>query len=230
MKKDKKIDIKDIQSPYLLARREWNERYGDYIAQARNWKWVAIISLLISLASVGGVTHFASQNKLIPYVVEIDKRGATVAVYESSKMQAVDPRVIRAQLAQFITDIRTVSPDLTVSKNAIKRIYSHLNNNSQASTFLNEYFSNNSPFEQAREKTVGVEILQLLPLSENSWQIEWAEQTYGRDGKNLGRLNYTATVNISAGNAVSEQTILENPIGMEVLTMHWSADFRNKQE
>lgn len=229
-KAKKKQDIKDISSPYLAARREWNERYGDYIKQARVWQKVGLISLLIAAASVGGVTYFAGQNKLIPYVVEVDQRGATVRTYESSKMQDVDQRIIRAQLAQFIKDVRTVSPDLTVMKNAIKRLYTHLNNTSQASAFLNEYFAANNPFEAAKEHTVGVEILQLLPLSENSWQIEWAEQKYGRDGKNLGKRNYTATVSITVGNTVNELTILENPVGMEVENIHWSADFKTKEE
>jgi len=31
-----------VDTPYLAARREWNERYGDYIARARNWRWAGI--------------------------------------------------------------------------------------------------------------------------------------------------------------------------------------------
>lgn len=225
----KKEEIKDIQSPYLAARREWNERYGDYIQRAKVWQAVGITSLLIAAASVGGIAYFAGQNKLIPYVVEVDQKGAMVRTYQSTQMQATDQRVIRAQLAQFIKDVRTISPDLTVMKNAIRRLYTHLNNNSQASTFLNAYFSENNPFDQAKQYTVGVEILQLLPLSENSWQIEWSEQKFGRDGKNLGKRNYTATVLITLGNTVNELTILDNPVGMEIENIHWSADFQNKE-
>ena len=35
-------------TPYLSARREWNERYGDYIARARNWRGAAFAALAIS--------------------------------------------------------------------------------------------------------------------------------------------------------------------------------------
>lgn len=221
---------KEILSPYLSAKREWNERYGDYISQKRNWQMVALASLVIAAAGVGGVTYFAGQNKLIPYVVSVDERGATVQVYEMSKMQPVDVKVIRAQLAQFISDVRTISPDLTVMKNAIKRLYTHLNNSSQATTFLNEYFSSDSPFAKAKKSTIGVEIQQILPLSDNSWQIEWSEQEYGRDGKDLGKRSYTATLLITVGNTVNEATILDNPIGLEVENIHWSADFQNKED
>lgn len=222
-------DIKDIDSPYLAARREWNERYGDYIQSAKTWRMVGALGLLIGIVSTAGTIYFASQNKLIPYVVQVDERGATVDVYRASHMTPVDPRIVRAQLAQFIRDLRSVSADLTVAKNAIRRLYTHLDGSSQASTLINQYFKENDPFKKAQKKTVAVDILQLLPLSEKTWQIEWAEQEYGRDGKILAKSNYTATVTISLGNTISEHTILSNPIGLAVDELHWSADFKNKE-
>lgn len=230
MKKSKPKQSKEIQSPYLLARREWNERYGDYIQSAKVWRQVGVVSLLIAAASVGGITYFAGQNKLIPYVIEVDQKGATVRTYEATQMQNIDQRVVRAQLAQFIKDIRTISPDSTVMKNAIKRIYTHLSNSSQAATFINEYFQKNNPFDKAQEYTTSVDILQLLPLSEKNWQIEWVEQKFGRDGKDLGKTNYTATILVSVGNKVDELTILDNPIGLAIENIHWSKDFQAKKE
>ena len=34
----------EIHNPYLAARREWDERYGEFITRARNWRTVAMIS------------------------------------------------------------------------------------------------------------------------------------------------------------------------------------------
>lgn len=226
----KEPDLKDIHSPYLAARREWNERYGDYIQSAKMWRMVGLLGLLIGMVSSAGTIYFAGQNKLIPYVVQVDERGATVEVYPASCMGPVDPRIVRAQLAQFIRDLRGVSADMTVAKNAIRRLYTHLDSSSQASTVINQYFKENDPFKKAQKKTVGVDILQLLPLSENTWQIEWSEQEYGRDGKILGKSNYTATATVSVGNNISEQTILSNPIGLAVDEIHLSADFKDKTQ
>lgn len=117
-----------------------------------------------------------------------------------------------------------------MQKNAIRRLYSHLGDNSQATNVVNQYFRENDPFIRAQKKTVAVDIQQLLPLSDNTWQIEWSEQEYGRDGKILGKNNYTATATVSIGNTVNEQTILFNPIGMYVTDLHLSADFKVKTE
>ena len=67
-------------NPYVEARREWNERYGDYIYQAQHWRTMAIISGLIALIAVAGVAYIGAQSKVIPYVVEVDKHGAAAAI------------------------------------------------------------------------------------------------------------------------------------------------------
>lgn len=42
-------------NPYLAARREWDERYGDLITRTRNWRLMALLSGLIGLVATGGV-------------------------------------------------------------------------------------------------------------------------------------------------------------------------------
>ena len=34
-------EVSGAHSPYLAARREWDERYGDLITRARNWRTMA---------------------------------------------------------------------------------------------------------------------------------------------------------------------------------------------
>ena len=31
------LEVSGVHSPYLAARREWDERYGDLITRAKNW-------------------------------------------------------------------------------------------------------------------------------------------------------------------------------------------------
>jgi type IV secretory pathway TrbF-like protein len=75
-------------SPYLSARREWNERYGDYIARARNWRWAAFAALAVSLVLAIGVVWEAAQSKVVPYVVEVDKLGDAVPIAPHQRMCA----------------------------------------------------------------------------------------------------------------------------------------------
>src|SRR5687768_1637791 len=40
---------------YAAARQEWLERYGDYIAQARHWRLIAILALLVAAGALVGL-------------------------------------------------------------------------------------------------------------------------------------------------------------------------------
>ena len=211
-----------FNSPYLNARREWNERYGDYISAARMWRRAAMVSLGLAVLSVGGVVYFASQNKLIPYVVEISEKGRVLEVYPSDRMLPADERVIRAQLAQFVQDVRGVSYDISVQKRAIERAYFHLSQDYPAYTAVNDWFRGNVPFERARTETVVVDVRQVLPLTENTWRLEWMERPRNRNGEALPEIHMTGTATIIIGGEVTGRTIQMNPIGMYVQEFDWS--------
>ena len=89
----------DPESPhsavYLAGRREWNERYGSYIAQRDAWRLLAMASLGVAALAVGGVVWLSSQSRVVPYVVEVNHLGDALAVRRANVATAVDPGVIR---------------------------------------------------------------------------------------------------------------------------------------
>src|SRR5579863_6690025 len=116
-------DAAALETPYLSARREWNERYGDYIARARSWRWAAFSALAVSLVLAVGVVWQGAQSKVVPYVVEVDKLGDAVAVARADRAASADVRVIKAQLAAWTVDVRSVSSDPLAQKAALSRSY-----------------------------------------------------------------------------------------------------------
>ncbi|EAK3660734.1 conjugal transfer protein TrbF, partial [Campylobacter jejuni] len=78
--KIEKNEFDTSSNPYLNAKTEWLERYGDYITRAKNWQIVAMISLAMCFVCVLFIGYIGSQNKLIPYIVEVDKLGNTAKV------------------------------------------------------------------------------------------------------------------------------------------------------
>lgn len=209
-------------NPYINARREWNERYGSYISQAKNWRILAFLSMGVAIVSLFGVIFFASQNKLIPYVVEVNGEGKTVDVYKIDKMAAVDQKVIRAQIATFIRNLRTVSSDMTVQRAAIEDVYAHLSGDAPAYIAINEWFKGNVPFERAKNETVSVDIRHIMPLSDHTWRIEWIENRRLRNGEKLPSSAWTAIATVATGGTVDSRTITVNPIGLFIKEINWS--------
>ncbi|OQX14083.1 MAG: hypothetical protein BWK73_10515 [Thiothrix lacustris] len=217
-------------SPYLAARNEWNERYGSYIAAARQWRMVAWLSLVVAAGAVAAVGYFASQNKLIPYIVEIDGTGEIAAVRPATQAVSADvqARMVRWQVAQFVRDWRTVSPDGQIAKAAVDRVFALLSAAYSANAAIGEWFRENNPFTRASENTVTVEIQQVLPVSEKSWRVDWIETSRPRTqgGKTETPVSWTATVTVLAGGAVSEKTLLLNPTGLVVTDVSWQQQLK----
>ena len=169
----KKDDRDAPPNPYVDARREWNERYGSYMARARNWRLMAILSGLSSILAVGGLAYSAAQNRFVPYVVEVDKLGALATVGFADRAAPIDHRIVKAYLTRFVEDARGVTSDPVAQKAPINRVYSMIAQGTSGLTKLNELYKDNSPFKRSETETVAVEIISVLPITDQTWQCEW---------------------------------------------------------
>ncbi len=210
-------------NPYLEARREWNERYGDYIQQAHNWRLMALMSGLVALIGVFGIAYIGSQSKVVPYVVEVDRLGEVAAIRQADRAPpSVDPRVVKAYLARFVADWRTVTIDRQAQKGAIDRVYAMLPNGSVAVSKLNEFFKGQNPFARAPKETVAVAVTNILPISEKTWQVEWQEVTRDSRGDVQANVHLKVSIMVGITPPTTEKLILINPLGVYVTDLNWS--------
>lgn len=210
------LSAKESMNPYIAARREWNERYGDYVAQAKNWRIVALLSGITAAVAVAGVVYIGAQSKFVPYVVAVDKHGSAVAAGIAERASAVDPRVVRALIGRFITDLRGVISDQQAEKAAIDRVYSMLPSGAASTTIISEQFKTNSPFARAATETISVEVESILPISDKSWQVDFRETARSPNGLLLSKKRYRATLTTELSPVTNEQLIRLNPIGLFV--------------
>jgi type IV secretory pathway TrbF-like protein len=207
-----------LDNPYLSARREWNERYGDYIARARSWRWAAFAALAVSLVLAIGVVWQAAQSKVVPYVVEVDKLGDAVAVARADRAASADVRVIKAQLAAWIVDVRSVSSDPLAQKSQLSRSYAMIA--ATATIFLNDYYRRQSPFGQPR--TVAVSVDAVLPVSKQTYQLQWSEDSRDLQGRDLATTHWLASVTVAFDPPTDERGVLNNPLGLYITGISWT--------
>lgn len=215
-------------NPYLSARRTWNDHVGRLVAARTLWQAVGLLSLLIALAAVGGLIHLAGQTRFVPYVVEVDRLGHTYAVAQADRAAPADQRVIEAQLADFVTMARRVTPDVALQRQAIFRVYAMLNQGDPATAKMNAFLNGNeaqNPFERARRETVTTEVRSVLQQTEETWQVEWQESVYDLKG-NLQGEPYPMRALLTLYQAppspqVSEKTLHDNPLGIYIQDFNW---------
>ncbi len=65
----------------------------------------------------------------MPYVVQTDKLGDALAISRADIAPPADPRLIRAQLARWIADVRSVYVDVAAERTLIKDAYAMVDRN-----------------------------------------------------------------------------------------------------
>ncbi|EFI8498311.1 conjugal transfer protein TrbF [Escherichia coli] len=175
-----------VQNPYLNARRAWNGHVVGLMSSLQVWQTVGIVCLLITMGAVGGIAHIGAQSKIVPMVFQQDASANTVSVTLLDRVPDAAITDFQNAAVNFITNMRTVTPDIALQRRSVLAAYAYLAPENPATIKANEYLNGSperNPFERAKKETVSIEVKSALPLSKETWQIDWIETVRTRDGQ-----------------------------------------------
>lgn len=215
-------------NPLLLARHEFESVFSNAARRTRNWQLVAFTALgLLALRLVqdGYATLTA---RVVPYVVEVDRFGRAQAFGPAAPLKSTDHRIVMAQLAQFIRDVRTVIPDGPAQADVMRRAYAYADQG--AGSYLNAYFADptHDPRVLGRDLSRQVEVTSVLLLpNSQTWKVQWTETELPRQS---GAATSFAP-HVSAWEALlttrvvppRDATMLDlNPLGLYITSITWT--------
>lgn len=220
----------ESENPYLAARRTWNDQSAANVASRQMFQLIGVLALLVALAGVGGIAYIGSQSKFIPYVVEVDRLGQRQAVGPADRRMPDDQRqrILHASVADWISSVRLVTPDIALQRKAVFKVYSMLAPNDPATAKTNEWLNgteDSSPFKRAALETVSIEIASVLPQTPDTWQVDWVETVRDRQGVKKSELRWRALVTIYTLQATPDTTdedMRNNPLGVQIRDFSWS--------
>ncbi len=206
-------------NPYLNAREEWMERYGNYISRATQWRRAAFLTLIIAALSLAGNVVQMTQTKIVRYFVVVDELGKTVAEKIQGHGGGTPEKVVQAAVAQAIVDWRTVTVDTELQKRMINRLTMHTAGATRG--MLKQWYEKNSPYEVAKAgRLVHVEVKGIpLPVTKGSYRVEWNEIVRNLQGVELGRENFEAIATVELLPPVKEEILLANPGGVYITNL-----------
>lgn len=206
-------------NPYLNGREEWLERYGSYISRAAQWRMVAFFCLIITGISITGNVMQASQVKTIPYIIEVDQIGKSAVAARADVASATPKRLIQAEIAACISNWRTVTADVELQQKMIERLSYFMAGSAKG--VLRQWYEANNPYEIAKSgKLVHVEIKGLpLPVSSDSYRVEWVETIRSHAGVTLDTHTYEATVTVQINPPTVDAVLLRNPGGVYITAL-----------
>jgi type IV secretion system protein VirB5 len=215
-------DPTDDPNPYLAARLEWTERYGGLAAQIRQWRYAAFSALAAAALSSAGLVATLNERRVVPYVVKVDRLGAALAVDRADEAGRPDRALIVASLARFIADTRSVYVDAAAERAILKEGYAMINRRSDAYAAMNAHMRAHDPFERAKSETVTVDVHSVLPVSPQTWRVEWREETRKRDGTEPIAIEMQATITLAFSVPADEAALRLNPSGIYVNAFDWT--------
>lgn len=214
-------------NPYLNGRREWMERYGSYIIRAKQWRTFCLLLLFACCCSMAINVIQVMQVKIIPYIVQVDKLGKTQAVGRADKLAEPSENLIKATIASFIEDWRTVTADIQLQQKMIERLTFF--STGSAKGVLREWYIDNNPYEVVKGGRLVQVVINVLPqpISKGVYQVEWTEKFISHQGVTLGTKDYRATVGVQVATPSSEEMILINPVGIFVTQLTVNSILKN---
>lgn len=216
---------REISNPYLSARKEWDERYGDLITRARNWRGLAFLSISVALVQSCGLIALAMRSKTVPYIVAVDSLGRVLASGTAERASAVNDRLKRAALFEWVRSLRMVSSDGIAQRHAIERVYGMIASGSSAQIYIGDFYRMDPPQKRAQTQSVDVQIQSILPTSDKTYEVEWVESTRDLQGQVQGEERWKGAFTISIQPPTDEESARVNPLGLYVNTVSWSRVF-----
>ena len=210
------------ETPYQRAGQAWDERMGAARVQAANWRLMALSLLALSGGLSAGLVGLASRGGVTPWVVEVDRLGEPRIVAPAVQgARATDP-MIAWTLARFITDVRAVSTDPVVMRQAWLRAYDFTDADGAAA--LSDYARRNDPFAQVGRAQVVVIVSSVVRATPSSFRVAWTEQRYA-DGQLAGTERWTAILTLVVKPPRTAEGLRANPLGVFISGISWSKEF-----
>ena len=202
------------ENHYLAGRQAWAEVYGSFIRERDLWRWFALLASIIAiLLSTANIIQLRQQ-KVIPYMVEVDRAGRISGGHMAKKLET-SQEMIQYSLGQFITAWRTVTADIALQEKYIKQ--SSFMSIGAAKRILAKWYADNNPYISSEEKLVEVRIMALpLYVSGETWLVEWTEIERTHKGVERSRNSFQANLIIKRKLPETQQEIINNASGIYV--------------
>ena len=213
-------------NPFLAARHEFMNAFGDLARGKRNWQLIAYaLAGLLALVTLADL-RLAASSRVVPYIVQVDRLGQVLTVGPAEDLKQPDQRLVASELARFIRAIRTVLPAAAAAGQAemLRRGYASVA--SEAAAFLNDYFANpvNDPRVLGLRLTRQVDVTGVLRVPHSDvWRLQWTETERSTQP---GGLTRTAawegylTVRLVPPRTV--ESVQDNPLGLAVTSVNWT--------
>ena len=209
------------ETPYQKAAQAWDERIGSARVQAKNWRYMAFGSLILSAGFASALIWQSARGTVVPWVVQVDNLGqAQTVAPANADYRPTDPQ-IAFHLGRFIEQVRAIPADAIIVRQNWLRAYEWTTD--RGASALNDYARANDPFTKVGRQQVAVEVSSVIRASPNSFRVAWTERHF-ENGQLSTTERWTAILTIVIQPPRDAERLRANPLGIYVNAISWSRE------
>lgn len=205
----------EIITPYQRAQQEWDIRIGQSRLQARNWRILSTLSLLVAALLAVILMLALAKNHDHVYIAEVTKEGKVVNV--TSLDTSYQPNEAQKEyfVAHFIELTRSIPLDPVLAKKNWLNAYDFLD--SRGAELLNHYFRQSNPIALLGKKTITIQIADIHPISPTTYHVNWVENVTNNNGQEEAKNGFGGIFTITMRPPTKHEEILHNPLGICII-------------
>ena len=208
-------------TPYQKAAQVWDERIGSARVQARNWRFMAFGSLMLTAGFATALVWQSARGTVVPWVVQVDRLGQAQAVAPAiADYRPADPQ-IAWHLARFIEQVRSIPADPIIVRQNWLRAYEFTTD--RGALALNDYARSNDPFTKVGKQQIAIDVSSVIRASPDSFRVAWTERRY-QDGSLAETSRWTAILTVVMQPPRDADRLRANPLGIYVNAINWSRE------
>lgn len=209
------------ETPYQRAAQVWDDRIGSARVQAKNWRLMALGSLVLAGGFAAALVWQSGRGTIVPWVVQVDRLGQAQAVEPAvADYRPTDPQ-IAWHLARFIEEVRSIPADAIIVRQNWLRAYDFTTD--RGALALNDYARANEPFSKVGKQQIAVEVSSVIRASPDSFRVAWAERRY-QDGSLASTERWTAILTVVIQPPRDAERLRRNPLGVFINAINWSKE------
>lgn len=209
------------ETPYQKAAQVWDDRIGSARVQAKNWRYMAFGSLVLSAGFAAALVWQSVQGTVVPWVVQVDNLGqAQTVAPATADFRPTDPQ-IAWHLGRFIEQVRSIPADPIIVRQNWLRAYEWTTDRGAGA--LNDYARTNDPFTKVGTQQIAVDVSSVIRASPDSFRVAWIERHF-ENGQLSGTQRWTAILTIAIQPPRDAERLKVNPLGIYVNAINWSRE------
>lgn len=191
--------FEDADAFYGICKTKSDERFGALIQTSKHWRVMAMGCLGLIGILVFGLIHVGLQPKREPYPIYVNEQTGMVRFPPVNSRDGQMTRDIydRGKLetfSNFIMLYRTVTTDGELGNIFWDHVFQYVATGSAADKVVREWLSKHDPTQRAEKETVHVKIVNGYPLTDNSYELVWAETTIPITGTEPTTITWRGTL------------------------------------